>query len=136
MMGLHKVKTAVMTGLLAGTALAAEPPKDTKRTQESLAADLQREMQCLSVVASQGQVSCALSHRGLVVEFAAPDTPKRSIWIHALGSAQSITNLGRRCMVVTLADPELQVEGQRAYVLLRDDAKVLSNSPASRKTCG
>ena len=135
-MSLYKVATAVMTGLLAIAALAAEPTNETKVTPESVAAELRRGMQCLSMVLLQGQIVCTLNFRGLVAEIAAPDTPKRSIWIHAMGSNQSVTNIGRRCILVTLGDPELQVDGQRASVLLRDDAKVLSNNPAERKSCG
>lgn len=135
-MSLHKVTTAIMTSLLAAAALAADLPNDTKVTEESVAAEVRRGMQCLSIVALQGQINCTLNYRGLVVEIAAPDTPKRAIWIHAMGRNQSITNLGSRCIVVTLGDPEVQVDGQRAYVLLRDDAKVFSNIPAARKTCG
>ncbi len=135
-MSLHKVTTAGMTGLLAVAALAADPTKDTKVTAESVAAELRRELQCLSFVPLQGQIICTLNYQGLVVEIAAPDTAIRAIWIHALGRNQSITNIGRRCMAVTLGDPELQLDGQRASVLLRDDAKVFSNTPAARKTCG
>jgi hypothetical protein len=135
-MSLHKLTTAIMTGLLAGAALAADPPTGTKPTEESVADEVRRAMQCLSIVPLQGQINCTLNYRGLVVEIAAPDTPKRSLWIHAMGPNQSITNLGRRCMVVTLSDPDLQVDGQRAYVLLRDDAKVLSSTPTARKSCG
>lgn len=133
---LYKVTTAVMTGLMAAAALAADPPNGTKATEESAVAELRRGMQCLAIVPLQGQINCNLNYKGLVVEIAAPDTPRRSIWIHGMGRNQSITNIGRRCILVTLSDPELQVDGQRAYVLLRDDAKVLSNMPAARKSCG
>jgi hypothetical protein len=135
-MSLHKLTTAIMTGLLAGAALAADPPSRTKPTEESVADEVRRAMQCRSFVPLQGQINCTLSYRGLAVEIAAADTPMRSLWIHAMGPNQSITNLGRRCMVVTLSDPDLQVDGQRAYVLIRDDAKVLSSTPAARKSCG
>ena len=134
-MNLHKVITAVMTGLLAISALATDPPNETKVTTESVAAEVRRGMQCLSIVYRQGEINCTLNFRGLVVEIAAPDTPKRSIWVHGIGRNQSITNIGRRCIVLTLGDPDLQVDGQRAYVLLRDDAKVFSDIPAARKTC-
>ncbi len=134
-MNLHKVTTAVTTGLLAAAALAADPLNETKVTAESVAAEVRRGMQCLSIVPRQGEINCALKYRGLFVEIAAPDTPKRSIWIHAMGRNQSITNMGRRCIVLTLSDTDLQVDGQRAYVLLRDDAQVFSDISAARKTC-
>jgi hypothetical protein len=135
-MGLHKLTTMIMTGLLAGAALAADPPNGTKPPDESGAAQMQRAMQCLRIIPLQDQIVCSLNYRGLAVEIAAPDTPKRAIWIHAMGPNQSITNLGRRCVVVTLNDTDLQVDGQRAYVLIRDDAKFFTSTPAARKACG
>ena len=135
-MSLHKLTTVIMTGLLAGAALAADPPNGTKPPEESAAAQMQRAMQRLRIVPLDGQINCTLNYRGLAVEIAAPDTPKRSIWIHAMGPGQSITNLGRRCMVVTLRDPDLQVDGQGVYVLIRDDAKLFTSTPAARKACG
>jgi hypothetical protein len=60
-MSLHKLTTAIMTGLLAGAALAADPPNRAKPTEESVADEVRRSMQCRSFVPLQGQINCTLS---------------------------------------------------------------------------
>ena len=73
----------------------------------------------------------------VVVDMPTPRGPMSGkIDVTATGPGQSITNLGRRCMVVTLRDPDLQVDGQGVYVMIRDDAKLFTSTPAARKACG
>lgn len=126
-------------GLSSAGLTFANPSSATKLKEESIATELRRGLKCESMPHfKEGGLYCSVTYRGLSVEFAGVNAPGGgSVYVHSMGKNQTLTNLGRRCLLVIFSDPDLKPEGIGAHVILRDDATFASNfaNPAARKAC-
>jgi hypothetical protein len=94
---------------------------------------LRREMECN---AGDGIFSCTTEVRGLQVEFSGTMVPATgSIRIRALGKNQTVSNVGRRCLLVTFTDEG--TNGLAVHVILRDDAVIsgMDGNEKARAAC-
>ena len=138
-MNLRLLLPSVFLGLLPPVAVgAADVPNATRAKEESVVAELRRQLKCESLQLREGNLYCKVVYRGLAVEFAGVDSPSGgSIYIHSMGPNQMLTNLGARCILVVFNDADLKPEGFGAHILFRDDATFWSNhsNPVARKAC-
>lgn len=136
-MNLRWLLTIMVLILLPVASGAADAPNSTKAKEESVAAELRRQLKCESLQLREGNLYCNLVYRGLVVEFAGANAPGGAIYIHSMGQNQTITSIGTRCILVIFNDADLKPEGIGAHILLRDDATFWSNhsNPIARKAC-
>jgi hypothetical protein len=128
------VLAVIYSGAFAQTAVTAARAKE-----EALASELRKLISCTSMSElRESNLYCKLSYRGLSIDFAGVNAPGGgSIYVTSMGAKQTISNQGRRCILVIFDDSDLKTSGVGSHILLRDDATVHANAgnEKARKEC-
>lgn len=89
-------------------------------------------------VLQKGNLYCRTEYRGLKVEFAGVNSPRGgSLYVTSMGKNQTLSNEGRRCLLVAFSDADLTVDELGTYILIRDDGVLSGNyaNDAAREAC-
>ena len=85
---------------------------------------LNKSMKCDSL----SELYCHTEFRGLKVEFAGVNSPSGgTLYVHSIGSNQTVSPFGNRCLEVEFSDKDLAQGIIPVQVIFRNDAKIFSN---------